>query len=108
MADLATPTASVPASSPITSVQPGGGLCMNLELAWGRMRRACLRRCWPEHVQRMQGKRQGNCSGCPHDIIDARDLKLYRNVCGWWFKSEDDPFRWRDGLGLARMGLAEV
>jgi phosphatidylserine decarboxylase len=29
-------------------------------------------------------------------------------VCGYWFHPEDDPFRWRDRLGLARYGLAEV
>jgi phosphatidylserine decarboxylase len=43
-----------------------------------------------------------------HDIIDPRDLKFFRNVCGYWFREEDDPFRWRGRLGLARWGLAEV
>ncbi len=52
--------------------------------------------------------RQGDCPDCPHDIIDPRDLKFYRNVCGYWFRPEDDAFGWRDRLGLARDGLAEL
>jgi phosphatidylserine decarboxylase len=91
-----------------TSVQPGGGRCIAIELAWGRWRRAILRRFRPHYVQAMQGRRQGECPGCPHDIIDSRDLKYVRNVCGYWFRSEDDPFRGRDRLGFARYGLAEL
>jgi phosphatidylserine decarboxylase len=98
---------NVPAISP-PSVQPGGGFCMNLELAWGRLRREFLRRFRPGYVRRMAEKRQGHCPNCPHDIIDPRDLKFYRNVCGYWFRPEDDRFRWRGRLGLARAGLAEV
>jgi phosphatidylserine decarboxylase len=92
----------------ITSIQPGGGLCFELERAWGKLRRACLRLFRPHYVERMLKKRQGQCSGCRHDIIDRRDLKLYRNVCGYWFRAEDDRFQYRDRLRLARAGLAEV
>jgi phosphatidylserine decarboxylase len=81
---------------------------MRLELAWGRLRRTLLRRLRPGYVQRMAAKRQGTCEGCPHDVIDARDLKFWRNVCGYWFREEDDEFGWRGRLGLARLGLAEV
>jgi phosphatidylserine decarboxylase len=52
--------------------------------------------------------RKGNCPHCPHDIIDPRDLKFVRNVCGYWFRAEDDPFRWRERVPLARPGLGEV
>jgi phosphatidylserine decarboxylase len=97
----------LPSTTP-ASVQPGGGFCMSLELAWGRLRRALLRRFRPGYVRRMADKRQGHCPGCPHDIIDPRDLKYVRNVCGYWFRPEDDRFRWRSRLGLARAGLAEV
>lgn len=93
---------------PITSVQPGGGLCMWLELAWGRWRRWLLRTFRPGYVQQMAAKRQGACPNCPHDIVDARDLKYYRNVCGFWFHDADDPFRWREQLGLTRLGLVEL
>jgi phosphatidylserine decarboxylase len=89
-------------------VQPGGGRCLQLELAWGRWRRWWLRTFRKSYVRRMAGRRQGNCPDCPHDIVDSRDLKYLRNVCGYWFAGEDDPFRWRDRLGLARYGLAEV
>jgi len=56
----------------------------------------------------MAEKRQGNCPSCPHDIIDARDLKYWRNVCGFWFRAEDEHFAWRNRLGFARPGLAEL
>jgi phosphatidylserine decarboxylase len=103
-------TQSVLPAQPVkpSSVQPGGGWCMSIELAWGRLRRAWLRRFRPGYVRRMAEKRQGHCDHCPHDIIDPRDLKYYRNVCGYWFRPEDDRFRWRDRLGFARPGLAEL
>jgi phosphatidylserine decarboxylase len=56
----------------------------------------------------MLAKRQGECPNCPHDIIDPRDLKFTRNVCGFWFQPEDDRFAWRGRLGMARPGLAEL
>jgi phosphatidylserine decarboxylase len=108
MATIPRPTTAQPNPHPITSIQPGGGLCMSLELAWGRLRRAWLRRFRPGYVRRMAEKRQGQCENCPHDIIDPRDLKFFRNVCGLWFREEDDPFRWRGRIPLARPGLAEV
>lgn len=108
MATTAPPIPSSLQSSPITSIQPGGGLCFELERAWGRCRRAWLRRFRPGYVRRMAERRQGHCPGCPHDIIDPRDLKLVRNVCGYWFRPEDDPFAWRGRLRLARAGLAEL
>jgi phosphatidylserine decarboxylase len=92
----------------MTSIQPGGGFCMRLELAWGRFRRALLRRFRPGYVRTMLAKRQGHCENCPHDVIDPRDLKFYRNVCGYWFRDEDDRFKWRGRLRLARAGLAEL
>jgi phosphatidylserine decarboxylase len=100
----------LPSAPPVppANVQPGGGTCMGLDLTWGRLRRAWLRRFRPGYVQRMAEKRQGHCPNCPHDIIDPRDLKFYRNVCGYWFRDEDDRFAWRGRLGLARAGLAEV
>jgi phosphatidylserine decarboxylase len=94
--------------SPITSIQPGGGLCFSLERLWGRFRRACLRTFRPGYVARMAALRQGECPGCPHDVLDPRDLKLVRNVCGYWFRPENDPFAWRGRLRLARAGLAEL
>src|SRR5262245_16835209 len=102
------PTTTPLAPAPIPSAQPGGGLCWNLEQAWGRCRRAWLRRFRPGYVRRMAQLRQGDCPDCCHAIIDPRDLKFYRNVCGYWFRPEDDRFAWRGRLRLARVGLAEV
>jgi phosphatidylserine decarboxylase len=103
-----TPTPPLEEALQPTSVQPGGGVCMSLELAWGRLRRSFLRRFRPAYVEQMRLKRQGECPNCPHDIIDSRDLKFFRNACGYWFRPEDDPFRWRDRLGFARAGLMEL
>ena len=92
----------------ITSIQPGGGFCMSLEAAWARLRRRYLRRFRPAYVRRMAGLRQGHCEGCCHDIVDARDLKLYRNVCGYHFAEHADPFQAPNRLRLAWAGRAEL
>jgi phosphatidylserine decarboxylase len=92
----------------ITCTQPGRGWVMRLELAWGRLRRGWLRAVRPGYVRRMLARRQGSCPGCVHDIIDPRDLKFFRNVCGYSFAPEDDKFQWRGKLWLARWGLAEL
>lgn len=104
-----TPPAPTPLiAAPITSAQPGGGLCMSIELAWGRIRRGLLRFFRHKYVRHMITVRQGTCHSCPHDIIDSRDLKFFRNVCGHSFLPEDDRFAWRGRLPLARYGLAEL
>jgi len=108
MPPVALPAISLPPAIQPQSIQPGGGWCMSLELAWGRARRWFLRRFRAGYVRRMAEKRQGQCPNCPHDIIDPRDLKYWRNVCGFWFRPEDDPFAWRNRLGFARPGLAEL
>ena len=90
------------------SVQPGGGKCYSLELAWGRWRRWYLRHFRPGYVRRMAELRVGDASGAPHEILDPRDLKFCRNLvtCDW--PAEHDRFRWRGQLGFARWGLAEL
>jgi phosphatidylserine decarboxylase len=94
--------------TPITSAQPGGGLCVRLELFWGTIRRAILRACFPAYVRRMSELRQGDCTGCPHEVIDSRDLKYLRPVCKCDFPPREDPYAYRDRIGLARYGLCEV
>lgn len=94
--------------APITCIQPGGGFCFSLESAWGRFRRGVLRAIFPGYVRRMAALRQGACDNCPHDVIDPRDLKLVRNVCGYRFAPHDDAFAWRGRVGFARAGLCEL
>lgn len=91
-----------------TSVQPGGGLGMTVELLWGRLRRGYLRWARPGYVRRMAALRRGSDAGAPHAILDPRDLKYCRNqvACSW--APADDPFQWRERLPLARWGLAEL
>ena len=97
-----------PMDPTITSVQPGGGVCMSLELAWGRWRRWYLKTFRRRYVQRMRALRLRGPTGCPHEVLDPRDLKFYRNQTDDCWQREDDPFAWRDRLPLARMGLAEL
>ena len=111
MADVQTTFArATPEALPdnITSIQPGGGKCMALELAWGGVRRWWLRTFRPGYLRRMAQRRQGDVSGCPHEVLDPRDLKYYRNQCDGGWQASDDPFRWRNHLLLARWGLGEL
>lgn len=97
-----------PMDPQITSIQPGGGVVMRLELAWGCVRRAYLKMLRPGYVRRMAALRRGSQNACPFEVLDPRDLKYYRNQEGYFWAAEDDPFTWRDKLPFARVGLAEL
>jgi phosphatidylserine decarboxylase len=92
----------------LTTIQPGGGVCMQIELAWGYVRRWLLKRLFPGYVARMQQLRLGSHNACPWEVLDPRDLKFYRNQDGYSWAETDDPFTWRDRLPLVRVGLAEA
>jgi phosphatidylserine decarboxylase len=81
---------------------------MAIELAWARFRKFWLRKLCPGYVQSMQAKRLGDCPVCPHDIIEPRDLKFTRNVCGYSFPPDVDPRSFSTRFGFARHGLAEI
>jgi len=97
-----------PLPETFVSVQPGGGVCYRIELAWGRWRRWWLKHFRPGYVRRMAALRRGDATGAPHEILDPRDLKYCRNRCGCDWDSADDPFGWRGRLPFARWGLAEL
>src|SRR5262245_18247584 len=97
-----------PMDPQIKSIQPGGGACMRIELWWVLWRRWYLKTCCPGYVARMREARRGDTMGCPHEVLDPRDLKYYRNVCDCRWPAEADSFRWRDRLPFARAGLAEL
>lgn len=97
-----------PLPEDFSSVQPGGGVCYRVELAWGRWRRRWLKRFRPGYVRRMAESRRGDADGAPHEILDPRDLKYCRNRCRCDWDVADDPFRWRERLPFARWGLAEL
>lgn len=92
----------------LTTIQPGGGVVMSIELAWGRVRRWILRTFRPGYVNKMAALRQGDRGSLPFDPVDSRDLKYYRNQATYWWADGDDPFAWRDSLGFVRVGLAEL
>lgn len=102
------PVEVAPLPDNIMSVQPGGGYVYSLELAWGRWRRWWLKRFRHGYVERMAAKMTGSAEGAPHEILDPRDLKYCRNLCTARWAVEDDPFRWREQIPLARWGLAET
>jgi phosphatidylserine decarboxylase len=93
----------------LASIQPGGGVCMRVELWWGYVRRAWLKWAFPSFVRRMREIRQGSHNPAPHEVLDPRDVKFYRNQPGGYYWAQaDDPFAWRNRLPLVRVGLAEV
>jgi len=100
------PTAPMPEN--LRSVQPGGGKCYKVELAWGRLRRGYLKCFRPGYVARMAKLRKGSGRGAPHEILDPRDLKYCQNQCDCHWDPKDDPFLWRERLPFARWGLAEL
>ncbi len=99
---------AVPLPENIRSVQPGGGRCYQIELAWGRWRRWLLKTFRPGYVAAMEQLRKGDTTGSPHPILDPRDLKYCRNLCTAHWAPEHDRFAWRERLPLARWGLAEA
>ena len=92
----------------ITSIQPGGGDVMEVELAWGRLRRWYLKTFRKGYVEAMARVRRGTENTAPHEVLDPRDLKYYRNLGGYSWDRKDDPFAWRDNIPFARPGLAEL
>ncbi|TWU47283.1 phosphatidylserine decarboxylase [Rubripirellula tenax] len=92
----------------LTNIQPGGGIVMSIELAWGHVRRALLRKLRPGFVERMKESRQGSRGTLPFDPVDPRDVKYYRNQETYWWSELEDPFSWRDSLPFVRVGLAEL
>src|SRR5438477_12958060 len=79
-----------PMDPQITSIQPGGGFCMRLELGWGYVRRWYLKTFRPGYVARMAGLRRGDRNACPFDALDPRDVKFYRNQGGYYWVPHDD------------------
>lgn len=92
----------------VTTIQPGGGIVMTIELAWGKFRRCYLRTFRKRYVASMEATRQGNRGALPFDPVDPRDMKYYRNQDTHWWAESDDPFTWRDELPFVRAGLAEL
>ena len=92
----------------LTTIQPGGGVVMSIELAWGKVRRTLLRLFRRGYVRKMAETRQGTRGTLPFEPVDPRDLKFYRNQNTYWWSESDDPFTWRDGLPFVRVGLAEL
>ena len=98
-----------PAMDPtVENIQPGGGVVMTIELAWGRLRRWWLRTVRPGYVERSRQTLRGDVSMFPFDPVDSRDLKFYRNQTDAFFDRDPDPFAWRNRLPFVREGLAEL
>ncbi len=97
-----------PMDPQIGSIQPGEAVIVHLELAWGHVRRWWLKTFRRDYVERMRQCRHGDKNRCPHDVLDPRDVKFYRNQGGYYWHEADDPFAWRDRIPFARAGLAEL
>lgn len=92
----------------LNDIQPGGGVIIHCELAWGKLRRWYLKTFRRGYVARMARLRNGDPATCRHEILDPRDLKFYRNQTDVHWDKADDPFTWRDRVPFARVGLAEL
>jgi len=97
-----------PLPANIRSTQPGGGFCYSVELTWGRFRRWYLRKFRRRYLRQILAARIGDPEHLLHEVLDPRDLKFVRNQTQCHWRPEDDPFRWREKIPLARWGLAEV
>lgn len=104
----ARPRVLMPMDSQLKDIQPGGGVIIRLEQAWGGVRRGLLKTFCCGYVAKMAACRKGDFNPCPYEVLDSRDLKFYRNQGGWHWDLKDDPFAWRDSLPFARVGLAEL
>lgn len=102
------PSTPNPHGLPIQLDQPGGGVFVHVELAWAALRRGIIRSFFPGHIRRMEAIRTGSCPDCPHGIIDSRDLKYKKLLCGYRFDLARDRFAWRDRTYFARHGWAEI
>ena len=72
-----------PLPANIKSVQPGGGYCYQIEVAWGYLRRWYLKRFRPGYVQRMAGlKRGGYRRSTARDSRPARSEIHAQSVYG--------------------------
>lgn len=81
---------------------------MEVELAWGKLRRWYLKTFRKSYVEAMARLRRGTENKAPHEVLDPRDAKYYRNLGGYSWDAKDDPFAWRDKIPFARPGLAEL
>lgn len=106
--EAAAEEATTPLPANIRSAQPGGGIGYRVEMAWGRLRRAYLRRFRPGYVARMRSLRRGDPGQLADQVVDPRDLKYLRVRCDCYWDPADDPFRWRERIPWARWGLAEI
>ncbi|WP_232104975.1 phosphatidylserine decarboxylase [Gimesia chilikensis] len=97
-----------PMDPQLTTIQPGGGIIINLEMLWGRWRRFWLKTFRSGYVKKMESTRKGDFNPCPHDVLDPRDLKYHENQGGYYWEEADDPFAYRSRLPFAREGLAEL
>ncbi|MDG1895535.1 MAG: phosphatidylserine decarboxylase family protein [Fuerstiella sp.] len=98
----------LPMDPQLQDIQPGSGVVIHLEQAWGRVRRCWLNVFRRGYVRRMAECRKGEFNPCPHPVLDPRDLKFHQNQGGYYWEKADDPFTWRDQLPFARVGLAEL
>ena len=92
----------------IASTQPGGGVCYSARTGLGPWRRWYFKTFRRGYVERMRQLRHGDPAGCPHEVLDPRDLKFCRNQTDCHWDAADDPFRWRERIPFARWGLAEL
>ena len=81
---------------------------MTAELAWGRVRRWWLKTFRAGYVERMRTTRQGTRNGCPHEVLDPRDVKFHRESRRLLLAACGRPVSMARPLPFVRVGLAEL
>ena len=98
----------MPMDPQLKDIQPGSGIVIHIEQAWGTVRRFWLKTFRRGYVRKMEACRKGDFNPCPHPVLDPRDLKFHQNQGGYYWEKVDDPFIWRERIPFARVGLAEL
>jgi phosphatidylserine decarboxylase len=92
----------------IYAIQPGGGRIMSMEIGWGKIRRWWLKTFFPKYVAASKARLKGDPTLVPHEVIDSRDLKYFRNLANCSFDPPSDIFAWRKNIPMATDGFFEL
>ncbi|MBK8101362.1 MAG: phosphatidylserine decarboxylase [Planctomycetes bacterium] len=92
----------------VRCVQPGIGPAAQLALFVRRIRRWLRRSLAPQRLAAARAALRGECADCPHDVVEAADLRWVRNVCGLRPPDGREPVLFADGLGLVRLARPEL
>ncbi len=96
-----------PLDPSITSIQRGRR-CDGSRTRLGKLRRWYLKTFRKGYVEEMAQLRRGTENKAPHEVLDPRDVKYYRNLGGYHWTQRMTRLRGGTRSRLPRPGLAEL